>query len=85
MRSKKPGALYFNTEKNTVGKCSVCADRVTDGLEPSCVQHCIGGALQFVTEAELGEITRGTHVARTGRICYAFSKWKLAAAQGHLG
>ncbi|MFC1929932.1 4Fe-4S dicluster domain-containing protein [Chloroflexota bacterium] len=72
------GAIYFNQEKKIAGKCSLCVSRIDDGLEPSCVQHCIGRALQFVTEEELDEITRRLHVARTGRVCYASSKWRLS-------
>ena len=72
------GAIYFNKEKKVVEKCSLCASRIDDGLEPSCVQHCIGGALLFVTEEELGQITDGMDIARDGKVCYTSSKWKLS-------
>lgn len=71
------GAIYFDDEKHAAGKCCLCASRVDDGLEPSCVQHCLSGALQFVLEEELTKLTRGTHVLRNGKVCYASSKWKL--------
>lgn len=41
------GAMQFNQEKDKAGKCNLCANRIDSGLEPSCVQHCIGGALQL--------------------------------------
>ncbi|UCG65918.1 MAG: 4Fe-4S binding protein [Deltaproteobacteria bacterium] len=71
------GAIYFDHERKIAGKCSLCVSRIDDGLEPSCVQHCIGGALLFVTEEELGQITEGMHTARDGKVCYTSSKWKL--------
>ena len=72
------GAIYFDHGKNIAGKCSLCASRIDDGLEPSCVQHCISGALQFVTKEELDEITHGMHIARVGKVYYASSKWRLS-------
>lgn len=72
------GAIYFNQEKKTAGKCSLCVSRVDDELEPSCVQHCIGGALMFVSEKELNQITRGMHIARCGKVWYTSSKWQLS-------
>lgn len=71
------GALHFDAEKKIVRKCSLCVSRIDAGLEPSCVQHCIGGSLQFVTPEELEKITRDEHVVRMGKICYTSSKWKL--------
>ncbi|MFC1981317.1 4Fe-4S dicluster domain-containing protein [Chloroflexota bacterium] len=75
------GVLYFNPQKEVAGKCSLCIERIDYGLEPSCVQHCIGGALQFVTPEELENITEGTHKARVGKVCYTSSKWKLSLPQ----
>jgi hypothetical protein len=41
------------------------------------VQHCIGGALQFVTQGELTHITSGEHTLRIGMVYYNSSKWRL--------
>ena len=72
------GAIHFNEEKKVAGKCSLCVSRIDDGLEPSCVQHCLSGALMFVTDEELGQITEGMHTARIGKVCYTSSKWQLS-------
>ena len=72
------GAIYIDQEKGVAGKCSLCTERIDHGLEPSCVQHCISGALQYVPHEEVKEITRGMHTARTGKVCYTSGKWKLA-------
>ncbi len=71
------GAIFFDQEKGIAGKCSLCISRTDYGLEPSCVQHCTGGALQYVTDDELETITRGMHVAKFGKVAYTSSKWKL--------
>lgn len=72
------GTIYFDDGKGVAGKCSLCAGRIDDGLEPSCVQHCLSGALQFLTEDELAETIRGINTARNGKVCYVSSKWKLS-------
>ena len=72
------GAMAYNNTTRAAGHCDLCALRRSAGLEPSCVQHCIGGALQWVTPEELASITKGEHVLRLGRACYVSSKWKLA-------
>lgn len=71
------GAMFYNEIKGITGKCDLCTARIESGIEPSCVQHCIGGALQFVTHEELTEITSGEHLLRMGLLYYASSKWKL--------
>lgn len=73
------GRIHWDEEKGAVGKCNLCVERVDSGLEPSCVQHCIGGALQYVTEEELSAITRGQHNVQMGKVCYTSTKWKLKA------
>ena len=71
------GVMCYNPQKEVAVKCSLCIDRIDYGLEPSCVQHCIGGALQFVTPEELENITEGAHKVRMGKVCYSSSKWAL--------
>ncbi len=36
-----------NPGNNGIGKCTQCSHRVDKGVEPSCVQSCVGGALMF--------------------------------------
>lgn len=73
------GAIYINPDKQVAWKCDLCLKRVEDGLEPSCVQHCVGGALQHITPQELLELTAGKHKARTGKVCYVSEKWRLSS------
>jgi tetrathionate reductase subunit B len=72
------GAMSLNEVTNVAGKCNFCLERLDYGIEPSCVQHCIGGALRYVTQEDLEETTKGKHTAFFGKVCYASSKWKLA-------
>lgn len=39
--------------------CDLCADRVAQGKEPSCVQHCQAKAMRYGTVAELAEVAEG--------------------------
>jgi len=71
------GCMSFNKVTHLAGHCDLCRERVESGIEPACVQHCIGGALQFVTTEELAECTSGLHSFRFGRICYISEKWRL--------
>ena len=75
------GCISFNEVKGTAGHCDLCRGRMEAGLEPACVQHCVGGALRFVDQDELEEHTSGQHTVSSRRICYASSKWRL---QDHL-
>lgn len=75
------GCVSFNKVKRTAGQCDQCSERTQAGLEPACVQHCIGGALQFLGSQELKEQTAGRHSLLSRRVCYVSSKWKL---QGNL-
>jgi len=40
-------ARWLNPETGTISKCTFCQPRVDAGLEPACVQTCVGGALKF--------------------------------------
>jgi Fe-S-cluster-containing dehydrogenase component len=75
------GNIFYDETKRVVGKCDLCSNRVQYGLEPACVQHCIGGALQFVTQGELTHMTSGEHTLRIGMVYYNSSKWKLKAKE----
>jgi Fe-S-cluster-containing dehydrogenase component len=69
--------MSFNKVKRVAGHCDLCRDRVEAGIEPACVQHCIGGALQLVTGKELDECASGQHRLLFGKICYVSGKRKL--------
>lgn len=73
------GVMSFDQSRNVAGKCNLCTDRIDYGLEPSCVQHCYCGSLQWVDEKELAEITDEMHTVRMGKVCYSSNKWKLSA------
>jgi Fe-S-cluster-containing dehydrogenase component len=73
------GAMFYNEVTKVAGKCNLCVERLDYGIEPSCVQHCIGGALRFVTQEDLDEAIKGKHTASFGKVCYASSKWKLVS------
>jgi Fe-S-cluster-containing dehydrogenase component len=70
--------MHFNQEKNVAGKCNLCFSRVDYGLQPSCVQHCIGGALQFLDVERAEEIARGRHRTGTEKVWYISTKWELS-------
>jgi Fe-S-cluster-containing dehydrogenase component len=76
------GAMSFDEESQVAGKCNFCLERLEFGIEPSCVQHCIGGALRYVTQEDLEKTTRGKHTAFFGKVCYASSQWRLAQLRG---
>ena len=40
-------AIFFNQEKDIAEKCSLCTDRIDQGLEPFCVICCEGQAIYF--------------------------------------
>lgn len=40
-------ARWLNPETNTISKCTFCQPRIDEGLEPACVQTCVGHALIF--------------------------------------
>ena len=73
------GVMSFNEVTREAGKCNFCLERVGDGIEPSCVQHCIGGALRYVNPEDLKEITKGKHAVSFGKVCYASSRWKCVS------
>ncbi len=72
------GAIHMIPNEKVVWKCDFCYERTEHGIEPSCVQHCAGGSLQWVTPQELLELTARKHKARNGKVCYVSEKWKLS-------
>jgi len=75
--------MSFNEVTQAAGKCDLCLGRMEYGIEPSCVQHCLGGALRYVDTEELGEATKGKNVAFIEKVCYASSQWKLVSTFNH--
>ena len=43
----------FNHHTKKVYKCTLCADRVTEGLEPACIKACPTGCLHFGTKEDM--------------------------------
>jgi formate dehydrogenase beta subunit len=46
----------FNQTTKKVYKCTLCSDRVGQGLEPACIKACPTGCLQFGTKQEMKQI-----------------------------
>jgi len=46
----------FSPESRKVFKCTLCADRVSEGLEPACIKACPTGCLHFGTKPEMQEL-----------------------------
>ncbi len=43
----------FNPETKRVYKCTLCADRVGEGLEPACIKSCPTGCLHFGSKDDM--------------------------------
>jgi len=52
------GALQWSPETETVGKCTLCAHRIDEGLDPACVASCPTRAIYFGDINELTELKR---------------------------
>jgi formate dehydrogenase iron-sulfur subunit len=46
----------FSPTSHKVFKCTLCADRVNEGLEPACIKACPTGCLHFGTKDEMKEL-----------------------------
>jgi formate dehydrogenase beta subunit len=43
----------FNSVTKRVYKCSLCTDRISEGLEPACIKSCPTGCLHFGTKEDM--------------------------------
>jgi formate dehydrogenase iron-sulfur subunit len=43
----------FNDTTKKVSKCTLCSDRVGQGLQPACIKACPTGCLKFGTKADM--------------------------------
>jgi formate dehydrogenase iron-sulfur subunit len=43
----------FNAQTKKVYKCTLCSDRVGNGLEPACIKACPTGCLKFGTKTDM--------------------------------
>jgi formate dehydrogenase iron-sulfur subunit len=48
----------FNTRTKKVYKCTLCSDRVAEGLEPACIKACPTGCLHFGTKDDMLELAQ---------------------------
>ena len=62
----------FNPNTKKVYKCTLCSDRVGQGLEPACIKACPTGCLHFGTKADMKDLAEGR--ARQLREHYGFEK-----------
>src|SRR5438045_8982324 len=46
----------FNPATKKVFKCTLCSDRVGEGLEPACIKACPTGCLHFGTKDDMVDL-----------------------------
>ena len=74
------GIPRFDEELHSIRKCTMCFDRIDQGLEPACVATCPTDALQFMTLEEAQKVAReaeanGLHVyglSEVGGTCWIY-------------
>ena len=49
----------FNPSTKKMFKCTLCSDRVSEGLEPACIKACPTGCLHFGTKDDMLGIAEG--------------------------
>lgn len=60
-------AIKFHPQNGWAEICDLCADRLSEGLAPFCVQHCMSGALFFGTEEEFKRRKKKIALERRGK------------------
>jgi formate dehydrogenase beta subunit len=48
----------FNPQTKKVFKCTLCSDRVSQGLEPACIKACPTGCLHFGTKDDMKDLAQ---------------------------
>ena len=49
-------AIHYNERKGVVEKCTLCYDRVSNGLQPACATSCPTGALHSGSYADMKQL-----------------------------
>lgn len=62
----------FNPVTKKMFKCTLCVDRVTEGLEPACIKSCPTGCLHFGTKDDMKDLAETR--AQQLREHYGFAK-----------
>lgn len=55
-RQFEDGTWHWNYYAIPSAKCDMCEERVLEGLEPACVQHCQAKVLKFGTVEECAKM-----------------------------
>lgn len=66
------GVPHFDHELNSIRKCTMCFDRIDQGLKPSCVATCPTESLQFMTLEEAQN--RAREAETEGLYTYGYSE-----------
>ena len=49
------GVIRFDDERGVAQKCTLCVERLADGLQPACVAACLSHCIHSGTPAEVAE------------------------------
>lgn len=66
------GIPHFDEELHSIRKCTMCFDRIDQGLEPACVATCPTDTLQFMTLEEAQ--TKAQEAEAEGLHTYGYSE-----------